>query len=272
MDGTGARTYRQMTAITDPHAARAFIRSGAYTGGTAGIAPDRVQGNVCILPRSPGRSTSPRSASATRALARSSAWARRATRGCPTSATSTSARTCRATASTATASWRASRPTSWTCGRTTWSHSCWAAASPLNCRCCRKASSCSTSSAAPSCRCTARRSRCVPAGPFKGTMVVSMRPLKPADAIRAVQITSRFPAVHGAPVHIGFPEAIGIRDIMRPEYGDAPVIGPGELPVFWGCGVTPQVAVEAARPAICITHAPGAMLLTDKLNATLAAF
>jgi uncharacterized protein YcsI (UPF0317 family) len=112
---------------------------------------------------------------------------------------------------------------------------------------------------------------CGSAGPFAGPMVVSMRPFKPADAIRAVQITSRFPAVHGAPVHLGLPEAIGIADILRPDFGDAPEIRPGELPVFWGCGVTPQVAVEQARPSICITHKPGAMLLTDKRNITLAA-
>jgi uncharacterized protein YcsI (UPF0317 family) len=101
-------------------------------------------------------------------------------------------------------------------------------------------------------------------------MVVSMRPLSPADAIRAVQITSRFPAVHGAPVHLGMPEAIGIRDLAQPDFGDPAEMRPGELPVFWACGVTPQVAVEAARPSLCITHKPGAMLITDKLNAALA--
>ena len=112
---------------------------------------------------------------------------------------------------------------------------------------------------------------CVPAGRFRGKMVVSMRPFAPADAIRAVQITSRFPAVHGAPVHIGLPEAIGIADIARPDWGDAAEIRDGELPVFWACGVTPQVAVEAARPSICITHKPGSMLITDKHNTSLAA-
>ena len=113
---------------------------------------------------------------------------------------------------------------------------------------------------------------CVPAGPFKGTLVVSMRPLSPADAIRAIQITSRFPAVHGAPVHFGTPGAIGIEDVMAPEWGDPPVIEAGQVPVFWACGVTPQVAIEAAKPALCITHKPGAMLITDRLNAKLAAF
>jgi uncharacterized protein YcsI (UPF0317 family) len=112
---------------------------------------------------------------------------------------------------------------------------------------------------------------CVPAGRFRGKMVVSMRPFTPADAIRAVQITTRFPAVHGAPVHLGLPEAIGISDIGKPDIGDPAEIREGELPVFWACGVTPQVAVEQARPPICITHKPGSMLITDKRNTTLAA-
>lgn len=113
---------------------------------------------------------------------------------------------------------------------------------------------------------------CVPAGPFRGRMVVSMRMMTPADAIRAIQITSRFPAVHGAPVHIGLPERIGIADIGKPDYGDPPpVVDPGMLPVFWACGVTPQSVVREARPPICITHKPGSMLITDKLNSRLAA-
>jgi uncharacterized protein YcsI (UPF0317 family) len=112
--------------------------------------------------------------------------------------------------------------------------------------------------------------QCVPAGVFSGPLVVSMRPLKPADAIRAVQITSRFPSVHGAPVHLGFPGAIGISDIGAPDYGDAVPIGGDELPVFWACGVTPQAVVAQARPAFCITHAPGCMLITDLRNASLA--
>lgn len=112
---------------------------------------------------------------------------------------------------------------------------------------------------------------CIPAGPFRGPMVVSMRPLRPADAIRAVQVTSRFPGVHGAPVHLGLPELIGIRDLGRPDYGDAVPVGTGELPVFWACGVTPQAVIRAARPAFAITHAPGCMLVTDQLNARVAA-
>ena len=111
----------------------------------------------------------------------------------------------------------------------------------------------------------------VPAGPFRGPLVVSMRPMKPADAIRAVQITSRFPSVHGAPVHIGLPEAIGIRDLAKPDYGDAVEVRAGELPVFWACGVTPQSVIAAVKPPFCITHAPGSMLVTDLLNTRLAA-
>jgi uncharacterized protein YcsI (UPF0317 family) len=113
---------------------------------------------------------------------------------------------------------------------------------------------------------------CRPSGPFHGPMVVSMRPFKPADAIRAVQITSRFPAVHGAPVHIGLPEMIGIRDINRPDYGDAVEVRSDELPVFWACGVTPQAVIAAIAPELAITHAPGAMLVTDVRNSRLAAF
>jgi uncharacterized protein YcsI (UPF0317 family) len=112
---------------------------------------------------------------------------------------------------------------------------------------------------------------CVPAGVFHGPLVVSMRPLRPADAIRAVQITSRFPSVHGAPVHIGLSEQIGIKDISKPDYGDAVPVGPDELPVFWACGVTPQAAVAAVKPEFCITHAPGSMLITDLRNSKLAA-
>jgi len=110
------------------------------------------------------------------------------------------------------------------------------------------------------------------AGPFHGPMVVSMRPMRAAAAIRAIQITSRFPEVHGAPVHIGDPALIGIDDLAKPDYGDAVEVLPDELPVFWACGVTPQAAIAQARPDFCITHAPGAMLITDLLNHELASF
>jgi uncharacterized protein YcsI (UPF0317 family) len=111
---------------------------------------------------------------------------------------------------------------------------------------------------------------CQSAGPFAGTMVVSMRPFRAADAIRAIQICSRFPAVHGAPVHFGDPAEIGVADLQRPDFGDAVTIREGEVPVFWACGVTPQVALERAAPPIAITHSPGCMLVTDKRNAELA--
>jgi len=112
----------------------------------------------------------------------------------------------------------------------------------------------------------------VPAGPFAGPLVVTMRPLKAADAIRAVQITSRYPAVHGAPVHLGDPRTIGIADLAQPDYGDAVEVRPDELPVFWACGVTPQAALLQAKPPLAITHAPGSMLITDLLNHELASF
>jgi uncharacterized protein YcsI (UPF0317 family) len=112
---------------------------------------------------------------------------------------------------------------------------------------------------------------CAPSGPFRGPMVVSMRPLKPADAIRAVQITSRFPSVHGAPVHLGFPEGIGIKDIAKPDYGDVVEVKADELPVFWACGVTPQAVIAAVKPEFCVTHAPGSMLISDLKNSRLAA-
>jgi uncharacterized protein YcsI (UPF0317 family) len=109
-----------------------------------------------------------------------------------------------------------------------------------------------------------------PAGPFHGPLVVSMRPMKPADAIRAVQITTRFPSVHGAPVHLGKPEMIGIKDIAKPDWGDAVPIHDDETPVFWACGVTPQSVIATVKPEFCITHYPGAMLVTDRRNTEFA--
>jgi len=111
---------------------------------------------------------------------------------------------------------------------------------------------------------------CQPSGPFAGPMVVSMRPFRPADAIRAVQITSRFPAVHGAPVHLGHPHSIGITDLAKPDYGDPVPVEADELPVFWACGVTPQAVIAAAKLPFAITHAPGLMLVTDLRNKQLA--
>ncbi len=111
---------------------------------------------------------------------------------------------------------------------------------------------------------------CRPAGPFRGPLVVSMRPVQAEQVSRAVLVTSRFPSVHGAPVHIGEPEALGIADINHPDYGDPVPVRPGEVPVFWACGVTPQAVAQAAEIPFMITHAPGHMFITDRLNKDLA--
>ena len=104
---------------------------------------------------------------------------------------------------------------------------------------------------------------CRPAGRMSGRLVVSMRPI-PADRVaEAAMISGRTPAVHGAPVHVGAPEALGIADLQRPDFGDPVPVGPGQGPVFWACGVTPQAAVMASRPPFAITHAPGHMFVTD---------
>ncbi|HSQ30430.1 MAG TPA: putative hydro-lyase [Gemmatimonadaceae bacterium] len=105
---------------------------------------------------------------------------------------------------------------------------------------------------------------CEPAGPFAGPLVVSMRPFSNSDAQRAIEITTRFPLAHGAPVHLGDPEAIGISDLSSPAYGDPVEIAACEIPVFWACGVTPQAAIANARIPFAITHAPGCMLVTDQ--------
>jgi uncharacterized protein YcsI (UPF0317 family) len=112
---------------------------------------------------------------------------------------------------------------------------------------------------------------CRPAGAFHGPMVVSMRPLPSAVVPRAVLVTGRYPRAHGAPVHVGDPAKIGIRDLARPDFGDPPRIEPGEVPVFWACGVTPQAAAQAAKVELMISHAPGHMFITDLLDEDLAA-
>ena len=109
-----------------------------------------------------------------------------------------------------------------------------------------------------------------PAGVFSGPTVVSMRPIRRDLIVRAVQVTSRFPAVHGAPIHIGDPEAIGIEDISRPDLGDPAEFEEGEVPVFWACGVTPQVVAMNSKPPLMITHSPGHMFITDKRDEDLA--
>lgn len=111
---------------------------------------------------------------------------------------------------------------------------------------------------------------CRPAGRLSGPMVVSMRPIPAAQVADAVRISSRFPAVHGAPVHIGEPARLGIRDLSTPDFGSAVDLHDGEVPVFWACGVTPQAAIMASRPPFTITHAPGYMFITDVPDHTYA--
>jgi uncharacterized protein YcsI (UPF0317 family) len=110
---------------------------------------------------------------------------------------------------------------------------------------------------------------CVPAGRFAGPLVVSMRPIPAHQVALAVEVTSRYERVHGSPVHVGAPEALGIADLARPDYGDPVDVRPGEIPVFWACGVTPQSVALASRLPFCITHAPGHMFVTDARNADL---
>ena len=105
--------------------------------------------------------------------------------------------------------------------------------------------------------------RCVAAGPFSCPMVVSMRPMTPEQAVRAVQVTTRFHLTHGAPIHMGSPREIGIKDLSRPDFGDPVEIRPGEIPVFWACGVTSSLAVTAASLPLVITHSPGHMFVSD---------
>jgi uncharacterized protein YcsI (UPF0317 family) len=112
---------------------------------------------------------------------------------------------------------------------------------------------------------------CKPAGVFHGPMVVSMRPLSPADTVRATQICARFPKAHGTPVHFGSPQEIGIRDLNKPDFGDPVPILAGEAPVFWACGVTPQAIAMEVRPPLLITHNPGHMFVTDLRDTDLEA-
>lgn len=104
---------------------------------------------------------------------------------------------------------------------------------------------------------------CRPAGRLHGNLVVSMRPVPAAQIAAATMISGRIPAVHGAPVHVGAPESLGILDLSRPDFGDSVEVRSGEVPVFWACGVTPQAALMASKPPFAITHAPGHMFITD---------
>jgi uncharacterized protein YcsI (UPF0317 family) len=259
-----------MMSITDPRQARRIIRSGAYDGHTAGIAPEFVQGNLCILPAE--------------LATEFAAFCQRNPKPCPLIAMGapgdpslpdlgdidirTDVPRYRVFKHGKLVDEPADIGSYWSQEFVTFVIGCSFSFEMAILQEGIRLQHVVRDTTVPMYR---TNIACVPAGRFMANMVVSMRPFSPADAIRAVQITSRFPAVHGAPVHIGMPEAIGIGDILRPDYGDVPEIRAGEYPVFWGCGVTPQVAVEAAKPAICITHKPGAMLITDKRNTSLAA-
>jgi uncharacterized protein YcsI (UPF0317 family) len=104
---------------------------------------------------------------------------------------------------------------------------------------------------------------CQPAGRLSGPLVVSMRPIPARQVVTAVQITERMPEVHGAPVHVGVPEALGITDLSAPDFGDPVRFEDGDVPVFWACGVTPQAALMTSKPPFAITHSPGHMFITD---------
>jgi uncharacterized protein YcsI (UPF0317 family) len=253
----------------DPRAARRAIRSGAHASHTAGIAPGYVQGNLCILPRE--------------YAADFQAFCERNPKPCPLLAVSTPGDP-RLPALAADLDIRTDVPSyrvfcdgefveDRTDIRELWRDDL--VAFVLGC-------SFSFEEALIDAGVPVRHIEqgknvpmyltnvdTAPAGPFHGRLVVSMRAFTPANAIRAIEITSRYPRVHGAPVHIGKPALIGIDDLDKPWVGDATEVRDDELPVFWACGVTPQAVVGNARPPLCITHTPGHMLVTDLTNASL---
>lgn len=110
----------------------------------------------------------------------------------------------------------------------------------------------------------------ISAGIFSGPIVVTMRPIQTTKVVKSIQITSRFPLFHGAPLHIGNPERIGIQDLEHPQYGDPVDIREDEVPVFWACGVTSQTVALKSKPPLMITHSPGYMFITDILDEELA--
>ena len=120
------------------------------------------------------------------------------------------------------------------------------------------------------CRCSLPIVHATPPVSFTGLWSSVCAPYPHDDVVRAVQITSRFPAVHGAPIHVGDPAVLGIRDVQRPDFGDAVPMAPGEVPVFWACGVTPQAVVMHVKPELAMTHAPGHMFISDRRNSALA--
>ena len=268
-DAAPVVAHNPMMQIADPREARQIIRRGDYVGHTAGVAPDYVQGNLCILPRD--------------YAIEFAAFCQNNPKPCPLISVAavgdpTPPGLGDIDVRTDVPQYRVYRdgeltdePTDimnyWSDDLVTFVLGCsYSFELPLV----EEGISIQhidRNKAVPMYR---TNIVCTPAGPFVSNMVVSMRPLAPGDAIRAIQITSQFPEVHGAPVHIGLPELIGIEDLMKPDFGDPPVIHEDQLPVFWACGVTPQVAVEQVRPSICIAHKPGSMLITDIKNSELS--
>lgn len=248
-----------------PHAARRAIRAGAFTGPTAGLAPGHVQANILILPAE--------NAGDFIAFCRANA------RACPLLATAAPGDPAlralgadidirhdlpryrvfrdglaRETTDIA-ALWRADLVTCAIGCSFTFEAALIAAGIPLR-------------------HVTERRNvamyrtdrATVPVGRFAGKLVVSMRPIRAAEADRAAAITARFPDMHGAPIHRGDPAALGIADLAAPDHGDPIAIAADEIPMFWACGVTSQEAAEAARLPFFIAHAPGRMLITDRTH------
>ena len=254
----------------DPRAARHAIRSGAYRGYTAGIAPGRVQANVCILPRAMAEDFllyCQRNPKPCPLLARSDP-------GDPhlrTLAEDLDIRTDIARYHVFEHGELVREVTDigayWRDDLVTFALGCSFSFEEALVQAGLRLRFLERNNVAAVYQTTIDT---VPAGPFRGPLMVTMRAFKPADAIRAVQITSRFPNVHGAPVHIGAPEAIGVDLSKRYQNVGDPEVGDDELPVFWACGLTPQLAVKNARPPLCITHAPSCMLITDLRNSSLA--
>jgi uncharacterized protein YcsI (UPF0317 family) len=267
----GRPAANRMLSIDDPREARAIIRTGGYTRQTAGIAPEHVQGNLCIVPE--------------KLALDFAAFCQRNPKPCPLIGMGSPGdptlpdlgdidiRTDLPRYSVFKGGKLVDEPTDireyWSDDLVSFVLGCSMSFELPMRQAGIRLQHIERDTVVPMYR---TNIECEPAGRFRGKMVVSMRPLTPSDAIRAVQITSRFPAVHGAPVHLGLPEALGVHNLSRPDFGDPPEIQEGLLPVFWACGVTPQVAVESAKPSICITHYPGSLLITDKLNISLAAF
>ncbi len=255
---------------SDPRAARQAIRSGGYTGYTAGVAPGYVQANVCILPRAFAEDFllyCQRNPKPCPLLARSDAGDPRL----PALAEDLDIRTdipryhvfrdgkLAEEVTDITRYWRDDLVTFALGCSFSFEEALLAAGLRLKFLERNQVAGVYITNL-----------ETAPASPFRGPLMVTMRAFKPADAIRAVQITSRFPNVHGAPVHIGKPELIGVDLARRYQNVGSGEVGEDELPVFWACGLTPQLAVSNAKPPFCITHAPSSMLITDLRNASLA--